>query len=46
MVDFVYIDSKWLNGELFCKGNVEVGNIVLFRKVKKDRICLLFLICK
>lgn len=41
VVDFVHIDSKWPNGEPLRKGNVEVGNIVLFRKVKKDRTCLL-----
>lgn len=40
VVDFVHIDSKWPNGEPLRKGNVEVGNIVLFRKVKKDRTCL------
>lgn len=41
VVDIVHIDSKWPNGEPLRKGNVEVGNIVLFRKVTKDRTCLL-----
>lgn len=40
-VDYIDIDSKWPNGKSLHEENIETGEIVLFRKLKKDRTCLL-----
>lgn len=41
LVGYVDINSKWPDGSLLRGEKIEAGNIILFKKTKKDRTCLL-----
>ncbi|XP_061176606.1 uncharacterized protein LOC133185401 [Saccostrea echinata] len=41
LVGYIDINSKWPDGKSFYGEGVEAGKIVLFKKIPKDRTCLL-----